>query len=523
MAKFTTKKRRELTSSDVEAANQETKQLLNLQFDEAYAKTIRDDKTNNGIFISLNSQVNGLSFEYRYITGKCQPALDEIKYYYKYKEKTTEEIVTDFYWDCEKLQSGARLDKGNEFHLNIREGTTVKFPIRPYKYSKWFLDTDELVKDFEVTESNMISMIRNLDNWYTNGGGTGNVETTIFGKYSEYDFNKDDEKQEYMTVGYNGYQSDPNNGYMTPGYNSTGEIILINGTDLENFSFGKIIDSKDLPSRILLDPYCKIGDIPEDAVITSTYNIGDLILRKVAEQIVFSLKKYYFLTNHYLENNPNKEDSNNVNIVTSVENVLNLIDEWENSQDRDTFPVILQLLLDIEAERPQSLLATRASYITNFLTTNTELYNKRFDIIDLRLNKNMGTLKEVMSAQKGISAVGDIFGDKEKAKEIYSNYFITKLALLDGDYYMRVFVEDDDDIAVGEWWYILTNNEDVPEIYSQVTEIVDGRIKDYANSQYNERGDVKYAYISCKKVFFGNEVFTPKYLVAERFRIVKEI
>jgi hypothetical protein len=226
---------------------------------------------------------------------------------------------------------------------------------------------------------------------------------------------------------------------------------------------------------------------------------------------------------HYLGNNPNNEDTNNEPILTSVNNVISLIETWEELQDRDSFSRMLQLLTDIEAERTTTLLNNRISYIDSFLPTQIDLYNKRFDVIDLRLSKNMGTLKEVMTSQKGLSMIDDVLADRENADSLYNDFFIVKTALLDGDYYMRIFVEEADGLSVGDTCFILTNNKDVPEIEAEITEIVDGRVKDMLNSKYDEKGNVEFAYNDCKKVFFGNEIFSKDYLIADRFRIVKEI
>jgi len=106
---------------------------------------------------------------------------------------------------------------------------------------------------------------------------------------------------------------------------------------------------------------------------------------------------------------------------------------------------------------------------------------------------------------------------------LHNKYFVVKYALKDGDYYMRIFVEEADELAVGDWCYMLTNNDTVPEIHAQITEIVVGRIEDPLNAIYDNDGNVKMAYTACKKVFFGTEVFTPSYLTQEGFRIIKEI
>jgi len=520
MAKFTTEKRRSLTSSKAEITDHQTTEFTNLQLDLSLGGKIKEDASNNNIYRILNSELNGLAFEYRYLYGRYHPDLDEQEYFYKVLED--DEEVVKSYWDSPKLQLAGSLTPGNEFHLNTREGTTVKYPIHPDKYARWEIDSHEYVEDFETTETNMINMVRTLNTWNTSGGGTGNLETTLFGEYAEKILGLDDDKQPYMTVGYTAYQTDPNDGYMTPGYDKTGEIILIND-DLENFSFGKVVASRDMPSRILFVPYGKIGKIPDGSVITSTFTIGSQINKVIAEQICFNLQIYFKMTKHYLNNNPNKEDANNAPIVSSIDNVINLFDIWEIRDDRDDFPVMLQLMDDIETERDAQFLINRSAYINSYLSTATQLYSDRFDIIDLRLTKDMGTLKEVMSAQKGINTITGIFSNRDKTKLLYTKYFIVKWAILNGDYYMRIFVEDADGLSVGDTCFMLSDNEDVPEIEAKITEIVDGRVVDQLNTVYTKDGNIIYAYTDCKKVFFGREIFSPKYITTEGFRIIKEI
>ena len=524
MAEFTTEERRRLTSTDPTSLDKSQEEVLDARIDNSLALKVKEDETNNSVFRITNSELTGLAFEYRYLTGYYHPTLDETEYFYNETEEGDYTPTLKSYWDSQKLQDAGSLIPGNEFHLNVREGTTVKYPIRPEKYASWVLDTHEYVSPFETTEAKLIAMIRTLDTWNTSGGGSGTFESTIFGDYKELILGEDDDNQNYMTVGYVGYQSDPNNGYMTQGFEETGEIILINGSDSENFSFGVVVGSKDLPSRILFSSYGKIGEIPEDSSITSTFTAGQSINNSIAETIVFSLKNYYTMIKHYLDNNPNKDDTDNQPVMDSIVNVLALIETWEEVASRDDFSVMIQLMDDIELERTATIISNRISYITPHLNGLSALYTKRFEIIDVRLSKNMGSLKEMMIIARNTETVFSIIQDKKDSKILYSSYFISKQSLRDGDYFMRIFVDDVDGLSIGEECYILTNNPEVKEIKATIDDIVDTVIDDTSKPvSYDSVGNLIFADYPCKKVFFNDEIFGKEYLKADYFRIVKEI
>jgi hypothetical protein len=530
MAEFTTEKRRSLTSSSGLITDKNTLDTMNSQLDLSYVTKIKEDKTNNEIFRQINSELTGLAFEYRYLNGKYHAALDEVEMPYKDLDTDGETYITKSFWDNLKLQSAANLEDGNEFHLNVREGTKVSYPVRPDKYGSWVADTHQDVFDFETTEANLIAMVNTLDDWYTSGGGTGDVETIISGEYLEQLIDAPDLLQPYMPVGYAGYQESPSDGYMTAGYNVTGEIVLINGTDSENMAFGKVVASRDLPSRILFAPYGKVGTIPDDAPITSTFGAGTQVLQLIAEQVILKMKWYYQMTKHYLDYNPNSDDgddgNNNAPILTSIVNVLQLIDIWENVTNKLTFTVIRTLISNIEAER-NSLLAARISYINSYLGAASSLYTDRFNVLDLRLSKVGGTLKELMTYSRGVGIVNTVLEEQDNASEWYKKYFIVKKARRDGDYFRRIVVDDFDpgptEYQVGDVCYILTDDETVPEIMAEITHIVNGRLVDLLNSTYDEEGNADMAYVTAKKIFFKGVIFNKKYLQADNFRIIKQI
>jgi hypothetical protein len=180
-------------------------------------------------------------------------------------------------------------------------------------------------------------------------------------------------------------------------------------------------------------------------------------------------------------------------------------------------------MTDIELERTALVISDRVAYIGSYLSGATTLYSDRFDIIDLRLTKNMGTLKEIMSAKKGIEVVDVIFSDRDDTETVHNKYFIVKKSLLNGDFYMRIFTDNADGLSIGDNCYILTDDESLPEIESLITDIVDGRVQDYVNTIYHEDGTSIPVYVDCKKIFFGSNIFSDEYLETDNFRIIKEI
>jgi len=526
MAEFTTEKRRDLTRSGSLVTDDATLQTMNQQFDLAYSNEVKKDKTNNEIFRTINSELTGLAYEYRYLNGKYHATLDEVEIEYIGLDNDGEQYITKSYWDNLKLQTAANLEAGNEFHLNIREGTTVSYPIRPEKYASWVADIHEDVYDFDATEDNLIAMIGTLDSWYTSGGGSGSVETTISGEYLEQIIDIPDTLQPYMPVGYTAYQGDDTDGYMTSGYNKDNEIVLINGSDPYNFAFGKIVNSRDLPSRILFVPYGRIGTIPDDAVITSTFSAETPMITRSAIQVIATLETFYRMARHYLEYNPNSADAANEPTLTGLNSIIDLIEIWENVTNKTDFSIMTTLISAISAIR-DPLKAARITYINSHLGEASSLYTDRFDVLDLRLSKVGGTLKELMTNVRGTGIINAVLQEQSNASEWYSNFFIVKVARKNGEWYRRLFVDDftpgPDTLEVGQTCYILSDDENVPEIEAEITHIVDGRLVDMLNSTYDEKGNSDIAYIACKKIFFKGVIFSKKYLMSDALRIIRQI
>lgn len=526
---FTTQKRREMTSSILEQENMISQtEKFSDNINSAYGQKVKEDKTNREMFLTINSQLTGLAYEYMIMTGYYHPMLEEQRYTYTQANDDMTEFTEGEYWDSPKLQKAANLEEGNEFHLNIREDTSTFYPERPLKYSRWVNDLHSEVSTFSPTEQDLFNAIRSLHNWYNSGGTSGSTEVTIFGEFKSFIPDTPDTEQPYMTVGYTEYKAGQG-GFMSDGYNPDGDLILINPTDNQNFSFGKIISSKSSPSRILYAPFCSIGVIPDNAVITSTYTSGNGIYIKVILRVIDRLNEFYNNLSRYLENNPNVED--NRLVLENVNEVKNKIMVWNSTQDMN---VLLDLVNEIESLRT-GMYISRTSYINTFLSNANELYEDRFEILDMRLSKRMGTLREMMKYQDRIGELFRIKDEKKGQVGWFKKYFIVKKCERDGDWKRRVFIVDPEgDIEVGDEVYLLTDNEEIPEMKATVDIIVEARLEDLLSSSVNEdTGEVLKEYYPVKKIFFRDAIIDDKikpkrffpntYRADEGFRLIKQI
>jgi hypothetical protein len=529
---FTTEKRRELTSSVIK----QNDMVLNSEkfsnnINSALGTKVEEDASNREVFLTLNSELTGLAYEYRYITGKYHPRLDEQEY--KYIEATDRnEFIEKSYWDCQKLQDAAALREDNEFHMNLSEGSSDFYPTHPEKYSKWFDDDDEdFVYDVTPTEQEMFNTIRGVLGWFNSGGNSGHTQDlTIYNEFRTYV--EGAEKQQYMTVGFLEYTAGTPT-YMSDGYNPIGDLIYINKQDENNFCLAKIIDAKRQPSRILIAPFFIKGEIPNDAIITSNHTQGDDKYIKLSHELINELERIYKTIKRYLKNNPNKNLASNADMIENIDSVLELI---KNFRDGDVFNVgrILGFVNDLEELR-QPLWNNRIEFIRNFLTARESLYSDRFKIIDMRLSKRMGTLREMMKIETGITEVFRITNEKKDQVDWFKKYFIVRKCERDGDWKRRVFIIDpDNDFHEGDIVYLLTDNPKVPEIQALIDVTVMARLDDPNLLKVDEKtGEPIKSYYPVKKLFFkdawkNGEVklirfFSDDYKTSEGFRVVKQV
>lgn len=529
---FTTEKRRTITSSILETNEliDQTSKFSN-NINAGYGIQVVKDKTNRELYRTINSQLTGFAYEYKYMTGKYHPQLEEIKYTFTKANDTLTEFTEEEYYDSPKLQSAGSLEDGNEFHLNLREDTTTYYPERPLKYSRWTDDDHDEVTDYSPTEEDLFNAIRSLISFYNNGGSGGSSEITIYGDYSEYIPGEKDMNQPYMTVGYSEYVTG-GGVFMANGYDPVGDIILINPLDSNNYTFGKIISSKTEPSRILYAPYVNEGIIPKNSVLSSTYTIGNSMYPLVIKKLIDKLETIYTDILRYLNSNPEGTSVDNQPIMDEVSEVIEMITMF-NALESSTLGDIIVLIDGIESKRLQNK-QNRIDYIQNYLSTHEDLYEDRFKVLDMRLSKRMGTLREMMKAVGNIGEIFRISDEKGSQVEWLKKYFTVHKCESDGDYKRRVFVVDPtDDFSIGDNVYLLSDNEGVAEIYATIDVIVEARLEDILNSSYDEStGEMIKEYYSVKKLFFkdawkNEEVklkrfFPPEYKSSEGFRVIKQ-
>jgi len=529
---FTTEKRREMTSSVLKQNDFVDNSVeFSNNISSSMANAVDEDKTNREIFISLNSELTGYAYEYKYITGKYHPMLEETEFPYVAAEDN--EFVEKTFYDSKKLQDAAALLEDNEFHLNLSEGSTVYYPEHPVKYSHWVADDHEEVSTVIPTEQNIFDIIRTVLGWYNAGGTSGLAQNlTIYNEFKTHIDGVPENKQTYMTVGFQEYTvgSSP---YMSDGYNPSGDVVYINYLDPNNYSLAKIIGAKKQPSRILISPYFVKGTIPDNAIITSNHPQGDQKYILLSHELINKLEEIYKNILMYLTNNPNKGSAINVLTLANINACLDLI---KTLRDGDMFNVgrLLGFVSDIEGLRVPTW-TDRTVYIVDYLTTRTDLYEDRFKIIDMRLSKRMGTLREMMKIKGGVEEIYRISDEKKDQVDWFKKYFMVRRCERDGDWKRRIFIIDDnDDFNEGDEVYLLSDNESVPEIKATIDVIITARLDDQAKTKLDEvTGEVTKEYYPVKKIFFKNawkdgemkliRFFSDEYKSLEGFRIIKQL
>lgn len=529
---FTTEKRRELTSSIISQNDFVTNsEKYSDNINVAFALKADEDKSNREIFITLNSELTGLSYEYKYLTGKYHPMLEESTT--DYIDSVDGEFVTKQLWDSDKLQKAASLELGNEFHIDISESSTEYYPIHPVKYSHWVDDLNIEVKNTINSEQNIFDLIRTIISWYTTGGTSGlATDLTIYGKFNPYDLNK--AVNDYMTVGYLEYitSADPN--YMSATYDPSDDVVLINPSDMNNFCLGKVIGYSTKPARVLVEPYFTKGIVPNNSLMTSVHPQGNARYITIANIAIDTLESIYNSMVRYLSNNPNRELADNVSIISNLNSCLALFTTYRSGNPYDTSRMTT-LVNGVEALRV-SIKVARSAYINNFLITqySIDLYEDRFKIIDMRLNKRMGTLRELMKVKLGISEISRITDEKKDQIDWFEKYFIVKRCEKDGDWKRRVFIKDPlNDFMPGDTIYVLSDNEATPEVKATIDVVVTARLEDSTKTTVDDYGDITKEYYTVKKLFFkdawigdvvkAKRFFSNNYLVSENFRVIKQI
>ncbi|MFW6281331.1 MAG: hypothetical protein ACOC1O_00875 [bacterium] len=534
MVKFTTEERRRITSAmlDNQQLAENVAKFKN-NVNSAFGEKVEEDASNRDIFRVINSKLTGYSYEYRYMNGIYHPALDEKEYTYIKANEEMTEFSFENYYDSPKLQSAGKLEDNNEFHLNTREDTPEYYPSRPLKYAEWYDDLSEYNSYFAPTENELWTLINDLITYYSSGGVSGNLETNIYGEFEYFT----PEKFPYMTIG----EGTPL--FTENGFNRDNDIILIK-TDNDNYTIGKVIESKESPSRICFAPFVLKGEIADNNIITSTFTINDNFITIIILDLINELKNIYENMKRYLEKNPDtyNSGSDDETTLTNIQTTLDFIFAWEESSTKENHGEISTLITDISNTR-SNIFIERTNYITTTLEAennpNDNLYLRRFDILDSRLSKRMGTLREMMKVEANIEEMDRIMSDKDLEYGLLSKYFKVHKCHKDGDWKRRVIIVDSNsEIQVGDTVYILTDSTEIPEVKCIVDEIVDARYYDEQTVSVNElTQEIERDYFPIKKVFIrdveiepytsgiikSRYYFSPKYLQVDKFRVVKQV
>lgn len=529
---FTTEQRREMTGSVIvqnDFVNNSVQFSDNINA--SYGGAVKEDKTNREIFLSLNSELTGLAYEYKYITGKCHPMLEET--IFEYKEIKDNDFIDGTFLDSQKLHDAASLLEDNEFHLNLSEGSTVYYPEHPVKYSHWVSDSHEEVSTTYPTEQDIFTTIRTVLGWYNSGGLSGLAQDlTIYNSFKFYIDSLPYNKQSFMTVGFQEYTvgSSP---YMSDGYDPIDDIIYINKQDNNNFCLAKIMDAKVQPARILIAPFFIKGIIPDNSTITSQHDQFDNKYIILAHELINKLEEIYNNILTYLTHNPNKNVSMNIITMANINASLLLI---KTLRDGDMFNIgrLLGFVNDIEALRIP-IWNDRIEFIKNSLSSRVKLYEDRFKIIDMRLSKRMGTLREMMKLKDGITEIFRISDEKKGQVDWFKKYFVIRRCERNGDWKRRVFIKDDtNDFKEGDEVYLLSDNANIPEIKAIIDVIVLARLEDQAKTRLDDAtGELVKEYYPVKKLFFKEawlngtmkpvRFFSEEYKSLEGFRVIKQI
>ena len=397
------------------------------------------------------------------------------------------------------------------------------------------IEDGDSVLNFEPTEENLYDMIIELETWHTTGKyleGTGEeyspeYYTDYFGDpreyidfYGEYEeFFNDGRVEKFIDIDFYGAKELTNN------------FILI-VSDNTNFAFGKVVKQEADGSKILFTPYCKNGVLSDGGKIYFYFEIGDDRIKDIMYEIFMNIKKIYNETISSIERSLIKNSSNDNEII----NLNNHLEKLENIEDL-TISELKSLAVEIFTTDNRSVEITdRSHYIYTYISSNTlkftDMYNTRMKIIKSKINKKNGTLRTLMLNSEGLSKLYILVG-KELEIDL-NNYMIVKRSILSGDNTNRIFIDDADDFEINDEVYLISDNENMPQIRCYISHIEDGYLKDIENSGYDfEQLTFEQKFKSVKKLFFRDMTIRnktwpkrnipPTYSYEEYFRILKHI
>jgi len=509
MGTFTTDQRRTLTASVLETESFTTDlYYVNQQFYLAEEDKIKKDKTNREMFRYLNSSLTGLAYEYAYIHGKYHARLDESLYISSNPDSSS----AINYYDSEKLRNAAKLTETTEFFSDITKSATNYNPLEPDRYAEWHDDTtdfDTYVFDFFRTEVEQFNAINTLLTYYSSGhtgSSTATTEALVF-----YDETIATTSQGNMT-------------YAT-GFVTEGDYILIK-EDTDNFIFGKIVEPVNSSGNFIIDKYVQIGNPSATFSITGDYTASDEFILTIIEELVEIYKNHLITLERYLNYNVNRGTSGD-DALSDIQSMLVKIVDWEADKEVDFTTATSTLVSDFGIERNAAgIFSTRASAIDTYmkLAARDTDYSNRFTLIKNRINKKSGTLKDLMEIILGIEETSNILSDKAGHLSVINDYFVVKKIQADGDGKRRIFVSDITNLSLNDTVYVLSDDENVPELECEIDLITDGILDDYSQVYYDDLGNIKREFIDIKKIFFKNNVIvTSDYLMSDNLRLIKEI
>lgn len=510
--------RRKMTS--VIAENKKESENQNRFKNNIYADVgeyVKKDEINRNIFLEINALITGMTYEYNHYSKTHHPLLEEFKYKYfrkeeeypRFNEETMTEmeyalkakdsvnkIIEDEYWDSFVLHQTGLKSSDYIFYWELDEETGEEIiSENPYRYSNWNLSS-EYIKDYHINEFDLLNNLLYIID-FDNNKNDSFLLINDFIKYS------------YDSI---------NNSRMFINKELLENDFLFFG-DENDFSYGII---KEVTGKKFY--YHEFVGKGNYNFSKGTNNITEFKTLLI-ESILNKLKEININMIRYSKNS--KLD--NSDVINLYEDVVNYIENFSDYTSTGINDFINNYPKD------SIFINDRMTEIDNYLSNNSNKYLERNEIISQRINTSYkGTLADILSRISGIDrAMKERERERENNLKMYNKYFDVYLCKKDGDGYRRVFINKEHTLKKGDFVYLLTDNAEIPEIYAEVDLIVDGRVVDNMDFDYNEKtNEIKYKYIHVNKIFFKNfqvngknkkrYVIPNKYKFTDNFRVINQ-
>lgn len=540
---MTTQERRKITSNEAQnIKNKDQREMIKNNFFSEYGDLIEKDESNRNQFLSLNSQLTGLTYEYNNLLSIYSPLLEEKKYNYKKKRdnkpKEGETESEYYYRSKESLFNFEEKSFWDSFLLHYTLNNTLGY--------NFFEDENQYPEDFLFFKENDLPELFNSEI---------NIKNEIL-SVIEYNYNISENKETYLISDFFYYMpflkeqnyiilNDPTS------FNINDKIIIKSD---DGISYGIVLDKID--DSILFCPYFIKGVLSEessvytylddedkktiiDGLISEIISINENILRylennedKKNEDIIayddilyildeisklnYSFMNYDDVSNFF--NDYFKDEDFINNRINHIRKVLNNEYEEENEENEDTGNELEKYLSEI---------------YSSWKPEGRDKYTERLDILKKRINieEKRGTLLLANNSYKKSELLLKKEEEKEKDSEVFQPFHII-LCENDGDYFRRVFVKDEADLlSIGDKVFILTDDEEVPEVFATIDDITRGRLPDMHDFSLSKKTkDIELKKYELKKVFFNNFYingkkirrykFSDKYKTLDGFRIL---